>query len=63
MSQLDFVEIKGYAWLGESRQRLKNSNVPTMEELRKFAKEIENLTSYKIKNEDERSRVILLNRT
>lgn len=62
MSKPDFVEIKGYAWLGESRQRLKNSNVPTMKELREFAKEIEKLSGYSIKAEDERSRVVLLSK-
>jgi len=62
MAKPNFVEIKGYAWLGESRQRLKNSNVPTMGELIEFAKEIEKLTSYKIKNEDERSRAVLLDK-
>lgn len=60
MSEPDFVEIKGYAWLGESRQRLKNSNVPSMEELKGFAREIEKLTGYSTKSEDERSRVVLL---
>jgi tRNA wybutosine-synthesizing protein 1 len=60
ISEPDFVEIKGYAWLGESRQRLKNSNVPTMEELKEFAEEIKKLNDYKIKAEDDRSRVILL---
>jgi tRNA wybutosine-synthesizing protein 1 len=62
MSEPDFVEIKGYAWLGESRQRLKNSNVPTMDELGKFAKSLKELTGYSIKAEDERSRVILLSK-
>lgn len=63
IAEPDFVEIKGYAWLGESRQRLKNSNVPNMEELKEFAENIERFSGYKIKNEDERSRVVLLNKS
>lgn len=62
MSQPQFVEIKGYAWLGESRQRLKENAVPTIEEIREFAKNLEELTGYKISNEDNVSRVILLAR-
>jgi tRNA wybutosine-synthesizing protein 1 len=56
------VEIKGYAWLGESRQRLKNSNVPTMEDLEEFAKELEKLTGYSIKEKDDVSRVVLMSK-
>jgi tRNA wybutosine-synthesizing protein 1 len=62
MCEPDFVEIKGYAWLGESRNRLKNTNVPTMKELMEFTNEIEKFSGYKIKSEDERSRVILLDK-
>lgn len=55
-----FVEVKGYAWLGESRTRLKLENVPRIEELEKFAGQISKLTNYKIKHIDERSRVVVL---
>jgi tRNA wybutosine-synthesizing protein 1 len=57
-----FVEAKGYSWVGESRQRLKEENVPSMNDIRNFAKIISELTKYKIKAEDERSRVVLLER-
>jgi tRNA wybutosine-synthesizing protein 1 len=60
MADSKFVELKGYAWLGESRKRLKEENVPTLEELINFAKELEKLTGYKIKLKDEASRVVLL---
>jgi tRNA wybutosine-synthesizing protein 1 len=60
MSEPDFVEIKGYAWLGESRKRLKKENVPTMEEVKDFTKDLEGLTGYRITNEDNASRVVLL---
>jgi tRNA wybutosine-synthesizing protein 1 len=62
MSRPHYVEIKGYAWLGESRQRLKNSNVPTMEDLEEFAKELEKLTGYSIKEKDDVSRVVLMSK-
>ena len=62
MSEPDFVELKGYAWLGESRKRLKKENVPTMEHLEEFAKELEKLTGYSIKEKDDVSRVVLMSK-
>lgn len=60
MSKPMFVELKGYAWLGESRKRLEQEAVPTIEELQEFAKDIIRYTKYKIKHIDNRSRVIIL---
>jgi tRNA wybutosine-synthesizing protein 1 len=60
MSEPQFVEIKGYAWLGESRQRLTENAVPTIEEIREFSKKLERLTGYTTVNEDEASRVVLM---
>jgi tRNA wybutosine-synthesizing protein 1 len=60
LSEPKFVELKGYAWLGESRKRLKEENVPTLEDLIEFAKELEKLTGYKIKVTDSASRVVML---
>lgn len=57
-----FVEFKGYTWLGESRKRLKQENMPSMEDLEKFAKKISKLTKYKIKHRDKVSRVIIFAR-
>ncbi len=62
MSEPQFVEIKGYAWLGESRQRLEKGSVPTMEELEIFANRIAELSGYSIKERDGVSRVLLLSR-
>lgn len=59
-SQPSFVEIKGYAWLGGSRQRLTKDAVPTIEEIKEFAKKLEELTEYSTIAEDEISRVVLL---
>jgi len=60
MSEPKFVEIKGYAWLGESRKRLPNSAVPTVEELKEFGGKLQKLTGYSIAAEDDISRVVLL---
>lgn len=58
-----FVELKGYAWLGESRQRLPSNAVPTLEEIKEFAEEISRHTGYKIKIVDEDSVVVCLVRS
>jgi len=55
-----FVELKGYAWLGESRDRLKQDAVPTMLELEEFAAEIVKVTGYTVKARDHVSRVIVM---
>ncbi|MCX6774578.1 MAG: 4-demethylwyosine synthase TYW1 [DPANN group archaeon] len=62
MAQPKFVEFKGYTWLGESRKRLKAEDMPTMQELENFAKEIVKLTGYIIKHKDPISRVIVFAR-
>ena len=56
----DFVEAKGYAWIGASRERLQQANVPQHEEIREFAKEICKHCTYKIIDEQESSKVVLL---
>ncbi len=61
-TQPDFVEPKGYSWVGESRQRLGEKNIPTLDEIRSFSNEIENRTDYSIVEEDENSRVLLMSR-
>lgn len=60
LSMPQFVELKGYAWLGWSRQRLTYDAVPTLEELREFAGKLEEFIGYAIVAEDNISRVILL---
>jgi tRNA wybutosine-synthesizing protein 1 len=60
MAKPMFVEVKGYAWLGESRKRLQQNAVPRMEELEKFANKLVKLTKYKVKHKDTRSRVVIL---
>ncbi len=59
----DFVECKGYVWVGYSRQRLKEHNMPSHERIFGFAKEIQQYSSYKIKDEKIESRVVLLTKS
>jgi tRNA wybutosine-synthesizing protein 1 len=56
----DYVECKGYVWVGFSRKRLKKENMPLHEEIRKFAKQISQNSNYKIIDEKKESRVVLL---
>lgn len=54
------IEVKGYGFLGYSQKRLKKENEPAWEETKKFARELEKLTSYKISGEQEASDVVQL---
>ena len=56
-----FVEIKAYVFVGYSRQRLKQENMPLHKEVKQFAKKVLNhLKHYKIASESKQSRVVLL---
>ncbi len=55
-----FVEVKAYMWVGMSRERLEQENMPNHEEIREFAKEIAKYADYKLIDEHEPSRVVLL---
>ena len=54
-----FVEVKGYAWLGESRLRLPRTASPTYEELEKFAEEVISKAGYAIKMRDRISNIVV----
>lgn len=57
----DFVEIKGYVFVGASRERLTKENMPLHEEVIEFSKKIaEYLPDYELNAEHIRSRVALL---
>lgn len=58
----DIVELKGYSWLGESKQRLPINAMPYQSEIREFAREMAKATGYQLVAEDEVSRVALLAR-
>jgi len=55
-----FVEVKAYMWVGMSRERLEQMNMPTHEEIKQFALEIAQYADYKLIDEHEPSRVVLL---
>lgn len=59
-SKPKFVEAKAYMWVGYSRQRLTIDNMPSHKEIKEFAKEIAKHSGYKIIDEKENSRVVLL---
>ncbi len=61
-SQPMYVEIKGYMYLGYSRNRLSESSVPDMDAIRLFASEIADATGYEIMDENVPSRVVCLRR-
>lgn len=58
-SQAHFFEAKGYAWLGESRERLPHSASPRFEELEQFAEEIASEAGYNIKMRDRVSNIVV----
>jgi tRNA wybutosine-synthesizing protein 1 len=58
----DIIELKGYSWLGESKQRLPINAMPYQSEIREFAKEMAKTTGYELVAEDVVSRVALLAR-
>ncbi len=55
-----FIEIKAYMWIGFSRRRLREENMPLHRDIQNFAKEIEKSTDFEIVDEKEDSRVVLL---
>jgi tRNA wybutosine-synthesizing protein 1 len=56
----NFVEIKSYSWVGESRERLTEENVPSYEDCLSFAEEIAKMISYKVIDIHRESKAILL---
>jgi len=57
----DFVEVKGYMFVGASRQRLTLQNMPYHEEVVEFSKELlKHLPDYDVSDEHKPSRVTLL---
>jgi tRNA wybutosine-synthesizing protein 1 len=55
-----FVEAKAYMHVGYSRERLSIESMPSFDEVKKFAEEIGKSCGYKIVDEKENSRVVLL---
>lgn len=59
-SNPDFVEIKAYMYVGNSRKRLHFNNMPRNQDIYDFASSIAELCNRKIVNESKESRVVLL---
>jgi len=58
----DFIEVKGYMWVGYSRQRLKKENMPSNDEIKEFSKKLCEYGNLKFIDEQVRSNVVLLMR-
>jgi tRNA wybutosine-synthesizing protein 1 len=59
-SAVDFVEIKGYMFVGYSRKRMQQSNMPLHSEVKSFAERINKHLNYTFVDESRESRVVLL---
>ncbi len=59
----DFIEVKGYMFLGSSRGRLDQTNAPSHREIRAFSEKLATLTGYHVLDEQTESRVVLLSRS
>ncbi len=57
-----FVEVKAYMFLGFSRYRLSEDNMPYHHDIIEYASKLNEFLEYKWAGEDERSRVVLLSR-
>lgn len=55
-----FVECKSYMWVGTSKERLEKGNMASHDEIREFAKLVGSRCGYKLVDEQEESRVVLL---
>lgn len=55
-----FIEVKAYMWVGSSRLRLQQENMPSHNEVKEFANKIALLINYKVIDEKPNSRVVLL---
>lgn len=62
-SRPDFIHVKGFKSVGYARERLGYDKMPWFEEIKEFAKKLENeLSEYEIKDEHEPSAVVMLAR-
>jgi wyosine biosynthesis protein TYW1 len=57
-----FVEVKGYMYLGYSRNRLQRTNMPEHAQVRAFTKKVAASCDYRIRDENPLSRVICMER-
>jgi len=59
-AQPDFIEVKAYEWVGESRRRLPREAMPYMSDIEEFANKLSSLTGYEIKGKYKPSGAVLL---
>jgi tRNA wybutosine-synthesizing protein 1 len=57
-----YIEPKAYMHVGFSRKRLSFENMPRHGDIRKFATQLAEETGYRIVDESEESRVVLLSK-
>ncbi len=55
-----FIEVKAYMWIGYSRRRLKEENMPFHGEIREYARKLGKAIPFEILDEQEESRIVLL---
>lgn len=60
LARPDFIEPKGYVYMGRSRQRLGRPHVPTHEEIGAFATDLATRTGYRVLDQSPESKVYLL---
>ena len=60
MMKPSFVEVKGVVHVGAAEKRLPRTAMPSHSRIMEFAKQLENLTGYKIVAESEVSRLVIL---
>jgi tRNA wybutosine-synthesizing protein 1 len=62
-SKADYIEVKAFMFLGQSRKRLKQENMPSHADVRAFAARLAKaMGNYRMHNEHELSRIVLLKR-
>ncbi len=59
----DFIEPKGYVYMGRSRQRLGRDHVPEHAEIARFGARLARTTGYQVLDESPESKVMLLGRS
>ena len=60
IGQPDLIEPKGYVFVGSSRMRLHNENMPSFQEIKEFSEQLGRLTDKEIIKEKADSRIVLL---
>ena len=60
LARPDFIEPKGYVYMGRSRGRLSRDHVPEHEEISRFAHRLSELLGYPVADEAPESKVLLL---